>query len=167
MNLLRGRHDPSPTSASFIYHSAASSSSSRGTCFSQNGDNNNNLDFFDTSIQEGIDGTYVENTIKVQQHVRLLTEGRVNRIPSQTIVPVWPSSFVPPRQPITTSDPSSSNYHLNPSPSPPGPGFTIVAQTNQCIHTSSRLPRSETVAHTSGTYHNFISTSHEILIDRE
>jgi hypothetical protein len=70
-NLLRGRHDPSLTSASFIYPSTAtraSSSSYQGTGFSQNGDNNNNLDFFDTSIQQGIDGTYVESTINVQQH---------------------------------------------------------------------------------------------------
>jgi len=100
-------------------------------------------------------------------HVRLLIEGRVNQIPSPTIVHVWPSSFVPPRQPITTSNPSSCNYQLNPSPSPPGSGFTIVAQTNQYIHASSRLPRSETVAHSNGTCHNFISTSHEILIERE
>jgi hypothetical protein len=112
-NLLRGRHDPSPTFASFLYSSAATrgatSSSSQGTGLSQNGDNNNNMDFFNTSIQHGMEDAYGESTTNVQQHVRSLTKGRVNQIPSPTIFRVWPISFVPPRQPITTSDPPSSN----------------------------------------------------------
>jgi len=170
-NLLRGRQDLYPTSASFLYPYAttrgATSSSSQGTSFSQNGDNSNNLDFFDTFIQQGMDNAYVESTTIVQPHVRLLTEGRVNQTPSPPIIPVWPSSFVPPRQSITTSNPSTSNYQLNRSPSLPRSGFTIATQTIQFIHTGSGSQRSETVAQSSGSYRNLISTSRELSIERD
>jgi len=162
---------PSPTSASLLYPLAttrgAGSSSSQATSFSQDGDNNNTLDFFDTSIQQGMDDAYVESTTDVQQHGRLLREGRVNQIPSPAIVHVWPINFAPPRQPIRTSDPSSSNYQLTPSPSLPGSGLTIDVPTIQFIQTSSGLPRSETVIRSSGSYHNLISTPHELLIEME
>ena len=169
-NLLRVRHDPSPTSASFLYPSKTTrgaASSSQGISFSHNGDNNNNMDFFDTSIQQGMDDAYVESTTNVHQHIRLLTEGRVNQVPSPTIFHVWPISFEPPRQPITTSDPPSSNYQLKPSSSLLGLGFTIDVQTIQYIQTGSRSPRSDTVVCSSSSYHNFISTSHELSIERE
>jgi hypothetical protein len=77
------------------------------------------------------------------------------------------SSSVPPQQPITTLDPSlSNNYWLNLPPSPRGSGFTIAAQTDQYIQTSSGSPRSDNVASHGGIYHNFISPSHELRPER-
>jgi hypothetical protein len=58
-------------------------------------------------------------------------------------------------------DHDSSHYNF------PGLGFTIATQTIQFIHTGSGSQRSETVARSSSSYQNFISTSHELSIERD
>jgi len=55
---------------------------------------------------------------------------------------------------------------LNLPPSPLGSGFTIAAQTDQYIQTSSRSPRSDNAASHGSIYHNFISSSHELRPER-
>ncbi|RHN54000.1 hypothetical protein MtrunA17_Chr5g0401951 [Medicago truncatula] len=121
----------------------------------------------DADIDAGPSSATTQFEINSPPHVRLFSEGRVNQIASPKIAHVWPSSSIPPQQPITTSDASLSNYNrLNPPPFPLGSGFTIAAQTDQYIQTESGLPRSENVASHGGIYGNFISTSHELRLER-
>lgn len=171
-NFNIGRHDPSPASrsayASFLYPStatgAARGSSSRSTSRRQN--NNNNVDIFDLIHEQRMDEAYAENMINVQQHARLLPGGRVNRFSVPTNNLGMPSSFVPPRQPPPPSDPSLSNYRLNPPPPPPRSRFSTVEQTGEYMQTNSTFARSENPSRPGGNNHIFISTSNELREER-
>ncbi|MCI79569.1 RING finger-like protein, partial [Trifolium medium] len=69
--------------------------------------------------------------------------GRVYRFQAPTLVPVRPSSYVPPQRPLSISAPSSGNYRLNAPPPPPGLGFSTTLEANRYVQTNSRLTRSE------------------------
>jgi hypothetical protein len=113
-----------------------------------------------------MDEAYSENMINVQQHVWLLPGGRVNQFSVPNINLGMPSSFIPPRQPPPPSDPSLSNYRLNPPPPSPRSRFSTVEQTGEYMQTNSTFARSESPSRPRGNNRIFISTSNELREER-
>lgn len=150
---------------------AAGSDFQRSGVVAGNSSNVNSISSFSDGINPTATGTRNDELFRASSRLKRsrspdpLTRGETSNQGLQ--VDPSPSSFVPPRQPITTLNPSPSNYYqLNPPPAPLGFGFTIAAQTDQYIQTSSGSPRSENVASHGGIHHNFISTSHELRPER-
>jgi hypothetical protein len=184
-NFINRRYDPSAAFASTrgslvttqaatpfqIYNNfmpltiAGSGSSFRSTGSRQNHSNNNNFDFFESFHRE-IDDVFGHSTISIQEHARVLPIGRVYRSLVQTFVPVQPSSSVPSQPPLLISDPSMSNYRLNP---PPGQGFSNTLEANRYVQTSSTLTstRSENRVRLGGHNHIFASNFPELMAEPE
>jgi hypothetical protein len=184
-NFINRRYDPSAAFASTrgslvttqaatpfqIYNNfmpltiAGSGSSFRSTGSRQNHSNNNNFDFFESFHRE-IDDVFGHSTISIQEHARVLPIGRVYRSLVQTFVPVQPSSSVPSQPPLLISDPSMSNYRLNP---PPGQGFSTTLEANRYVQTNSTLTstRSENRVRLGGHNHIFASNFPELMAEPE
>ncbi|XP_058775846.1 uncharacterized protein LOC131650133 [Vicia villosa] len=130
----------------FLSSEAVSSLSSRSprwefNSFNNTNNNNNNintnLDIFDP-IEQRFNDTFNHSTINVQQYVRLLPGGHVDRFLAPSIVHVRSNNFVPQgSQP--PYDPSTSSYLLNPPSAPTAvesdqymqPGTILAGQGNR------------------------------------
>ncbi|XP_058775848.1 uncharacterized protein LOC131650135 [Vicia villosa] len=157
---------PFPRNNNFLSSEVVSSLSSRSprwefNSFSNTNNNNNNnintnLNIFDPTEQR-FDDTFNHSTINVQQYVRLLPGGHVDRFLAPSIVHVRSNNFVP-RGSQPPSNPSTSSNRLNP------PSAPTVVESDQYMEPGTILAGQGN--RRRGNNHIFTSTSPELRARR-